>query len=98
MNMTKHTPTPFALPVRYNGSEVNTSSWIEDANGKRVCTMRVCSNDSDRAAFIVKAANAHDDLVAALKGLLNARGLQSDQAWAILESDAYAALAKAGAA
>lgn len=67
---TNHTPTPFPLPLRVNGSELTTAIWVEDANGKRVLTVKNCEIDLERAEFIVRACNSHDALVAALEELL----------------------------
>jgi len=70
---TQRTPGPFALPLVYAGSETTTASWINDANGRRVCSMRACETDSDMARAIITACNAHDELVAALRGIIEHR-------------------------
>jgi hypothetical protein len=100
---TAHTPTPWqydedALHVFVNGSGV-------EGDGAVICEVwpGFGSGESKEreanAAFIVRACNAHDDLVAALRGLVNADvDRLSDQAYAILLCDANCALAKAGAA
>ena len=54
----EHTPTPLALPLRTEGK------YIFDATG--LCII-INEPSSDRAAFIVRACNAHDELVAALR-------------------------------
>jgi hypothetical protein len=40
---------------RVNGSETTTAIWVEDGNGKRVCTLRNCEADADRARLIAAA-------------------------------------------
>lgn len=58
---------------------------------------RVPIGDQSAAELIVRAVNAHDDLVAALRGVLaHARTTRERNAHA--EGMAFAALAKAGAA
>ena len=84
MNAT-HTKTPYKSDGRYIYAAAD-GAHIAECGGK------------EDAAHIVRCVNAHDVLVSALRGMLNARGPQSEQAWAILEHDARAALAKAGAA
>ena len=64
--MTHWIVNPIALPVKADGSEMNTATWIADANGKRVCTMKVGPNDWGSAQQIERALNAYPKLVAAL--------------------------------
>lgn len=45
------------------GSETTTAVWIADEKGKRVCTVRNCANDLDRAHLIAAAP----ELLAALQ-------------------------------
>ena len=43
-------------PFRVNGSFNNRPIvWVEDANGKRVCTVRSCEEDSSRANLLAAA-------------------------------------------
>lgn len=61
MNETKHSPLPFV---------VSDVFWIEDANGNDVASCvvaNVTGGDGNNAAFIVRACNAHDDLLALAK-------------------------------
>lgn len=37
------------------GSEKNLATWVEDCFGKRVCTMRQCELDWERAQLIAQA-------------------------------------------
>lgn len=38
-----------------NGSETSTATWVSDATGKRVCTMRSCEQDWVNAKLIAQA-------------------------------------------
>ncbi len=60
-------PMPFDMPLKVNGSEITTAVWIEDANSKRVATIKMCDNDSDRAEAIKFACNAYPKLIEALQ-------------------------------
>ena len=40
---------------KVNGSTETTSIWVEDSDGKRVCTVRNCDTDLDRARLIAAA-------------------------------------------
>lgn len=40
---------------KVNGSAFNQSIWVEGADGKRVCTVRNCDTDFDRARLIAAA-------------------------------------------
>ena len=42
-------------PWKVNGSDQSTAIWVEDADGKRVCTVRNCDTDLDRARLIAAA-------------------------------------------
>lgn len=56
----KHTPTPWKVKGNLN--------TIEGANGLTVCDLRSNTVDADAdAAFIVRAVNAHEELVNHLK-------------------------------
>ena len=48
---TKHTPGKWFA----NGSDTSLATRVEDANGKRVCTMRQCEVDWERAQLIAQA-------------------------------------------
>lgn len=48
---------------KVNGSTDSTAIWVEDADGKRVCTVRNCENDLDRARLLA----ASPKLLAALQ-------------------------------
>lgn len=66
-NSTQHTPTPWEIHNRPNGS-----LWITN-NGRTVYDSEapdVWPLSPANAAFIIRAVNAHDELVAALSGLL----------------------------
>ena len=56
--------TPGAWKV--NGSDQTTAIWVEDSDGKRVCTLRNCDTDLDRANLIAAAP----DLLYALRGII----------------------------
>ena len=87
-----HTPTPWTLNAE--------REKIEDADGEFVTRLSLSRYHDDRAdpiaeanaAFIVRACNSHDELVAALRALLR-DGEHDDDAI----NAAHAALAKAGA-
>lgn len=50
------------------GSEDTLATWVEDDAGKRVCTMRKCEQDWQRAQLIA----ASPELLIALQNLLEA--------------------------
>jgi hypothetical protein len=78
--------------LRWATRSENTANISPEATAARKKWMR------DRHAENKRKIAAHDELVAALRGLVNADGRRmSDQAYAILLDDARAALAKAGA-
>ena len=68
------------------GSEETTAVWVEDEDGKRICTVRNCEKDIDRANLIAAAP----ELLAALEGVLRVADRQTDEFDA-----ARAAIAKA---
>lgn len=92
---TQHTPTPWHDEIGAPGS--SSGLTVRDENGNIIA--RVGSIDD--AAFIVRACNAHDELVAALRGLLDAtkdiRGIDPEEYKPEAFATARAALAKAGA-
>lgn len=99
---TPHTATPWRFVAGADNLPGRDQSCTLGAIKGGHCDEHVARvwNDSDfpqgNAEFIVRAVNAHDVLVKALRGYVNCRGPQSEQAWAIIESDALAALAAAG--
>lgn len=71
--MTERTPTPWALdPDDRDGYEWNIFIVTEANRDLRVAFMTSGPEAEPNAAFIVKVANAHADLVSALAGLLKA--------------------------
>ena len=50
-----------------NGSDKNTSIWVEDENKKRICTVKNGANDNEIAALIAAAP----ELLDACKKALN---------------------------
>jgi len=104
-----HSPTPYSAAEGDDNLGPNACfAWgsILDADGLKVCRIW---NDADwngrgkpedNAAFIVRACNAHDDLVAALREIAAVRPGNEDNAEANRRRRrvALAALAKAGAA
>jgi hypothetical protein len=96
-----HTATPWA--VEDNGNEYWPDINAKDADGDSVTIATV---GRANAEFIVRACNAHDDLVKALQELVaSADMIVCRETQATLEdcdktliADARAALAKAGAA
>jgi hypothetical protein len=74
---TKHTPTPWrdcAPPSNFHKGKI----FIRPANGERLIAIVSGEMQQDEiranAAFIVRAVNTHDDLVEALKDLLDGTG------------------------
>jgi hypothetical protein len=85
-------------PWRVNGSEVNTSIWVEDAGGQRVCTVRNCDNDAERANLIAAAPELYAALQDAI-GKLDDAATLADSAgfygyYKVSADKARAALAK----
>ncbi len=88
------------------GSEQSTAIWVEDGQGKRVCTVRNCEKDADRARLIAAAP----ELLTALRDLLeqitslngyeltrDVETYKAEAVWDDAQNRARAALAKAGA-
>ena len=97
-NETKHTPTPVSIPdVSPEMIDMFGSVAILDAEGKLLCTVgrdKKCNYPiAERAEFIVRAVNVHDELVAAIEAMLpcTISGLSVHNSRAM----ALAALAKA---
>ncbi len=70
---TQHTPTPIQLPVfkqdRYDPSGLMYEyTVVYDGDKYEIARM----NDPDYAAFIVRACNAHEELVEILRNLVEA--------------------------
>lgn len=93
MSETKHTPTPWAV------EELLGDIWIicpTDRGPMPILTLGKASPVGlANAAFIVRACNAHDEMVAALEKSLTY--VQSDPAVYFLTEQIRAALAKAEA-
>lgn len=88
-----HTPTPWVHDrqsdcILDNGGNVIVSPYESEHN---------IDNDTANAAFIVKAVNAHDDLVAALKALTGHKAYYEGMMFSERAKMARDALAKAGA-
>lgn len=79
----QHTATPWQ----------QDEDWIVSGDGNPVAAAHM--NAEANAAFIVRACNAHDDLVRALRHAVEAFEADNDKSWYVAE--ARAALAKAGA-
>lgn len=70
--MSKHTPTPWGVP---DGGTQPTITTADES--KHIATMADTGDEMEaNAAFIVRAVNCHEALVAALKGLVE-RGTDS---------------------
>ena len=86
---------PFELQAIRDGHSVEVA--IYDANGKVVledymsASIKLGDKLIDKAAFIVRACNTHDELLAALEDLLKYKGVMSDES----TERANAAIAKA---
>lgn len=103
--MTDHTPTPWVVksfPTKYpdlRTYNVNAPFGWREANGKyRCCGVASGLDSAADAALIVRAVNAHADLVAALRRMVDWN--DNDQGSGKLEdaiNAARAALAKATA-
>ena len=95
--MAEPTPRPWRLFLQGNNEKIG------DHAGRKIAVL--CRTADERAAngaLIVRAVNAHDDLVAAVKGLIDVIDGAADRfALSILSIEvkkkARAALAKAGA-
>jgi len=67
---TKHTPGPWEdCPDFYNGGDHYI--WPVGANGVQIATVHDNSQVDANAAFIVRACNAHEELVEALRELID---------------------------
>lgn len=72
------------------GSESSLATWVEDENGKRVCTMRQCEDDWERAQLIAQAPDllAERDRLAAINAeLVAALDELRNQLWAHIKLD-----------
>lgn len=52
-----------------NGSDKNTSIWVEDENKKRICTVKNGENDNEIAALIAAAPELLEACKEAIKWL-----------------------------
>ena len=82
MTVNKHTPGPWEVD-RANPEMVYTEYVDNDGASRYICD---CDSDilpqkeyEANAAFIVRACNAHDELLAALEELLKYKGVMSDE-------------------
>lgn len=87
----KHTPTPWKVK-NYNG---NNKFRIVGADDSAITNLtgQYLGEEKTNAQFIVKAVNCHDDLVEALKTVLNGTEFMTDEDFINVRQ----ALAKAGA-
>jgi len=71
----QHTPTPWELSVYNHATQTTTIIGPADGHGGRPIVCDACEQSSgpDNAAFIVRACNAHDELVAAAVRVLTKR-------------------------
>jgi hypothetical protein len=98
MSETKHTETPW-----YVGNYKDGRYPIIPDCRNPIPILNTAFNglpqETDRAnaAFIVRAVNCHEELVAALSDLMACRRMVDSPAWEIAEEHARAALAKAKA-
>ena len=81
-------------PWRHETDGIASLDWIEGANGSLVA-MQVAPNN---AALIVRAVNAHDDLVRALDAIMASLHEERDTKLASLSRDDMIALARAALA
>ena len=73
-----HTPAPWYLSDSHFTKGNVILSKVDEC-GAHVCTMPEFKDTAqDNAAFIVRACNAHDDLVAALEAVLKAADWLND--------------------
>lgn len=68
MNTTKMSQLPWTA----NGSETSTATWVEDAHGKRVCTMIKGEQDWRNAQAIAEAVNQHGRLLGLVRAVFAA--------------------------
>lgn len=112
MTQSKHTPYPFNGPLNckshtmlvdgtwatgiYDGYDEGVAVVYGDEDVERIDF----GNSRGKAEFIVRACNAHDDLVAALEGMIHEYRMMHDDS-AMMEDAAFSeyqkALAKAKA-
>lgn len=96
MSETKHTPTPYMVRRRFDkrqSLEIRTEKIIPGAVIGALIAKTSEINPDEDAAYIVRAVNSHDELVAALK---EARQFIEDLGWNGMTVDKInAALAKA---
>lgn len=78
MSEVKHTPTPWKIHEHDGESFLNgvgKSYWQIDGPQHAICNNRDCAGSSAEqkanAAFIVKAVNSYEKLVAALQNIMN---------------------------
>lgn len=96
----QHTPTPWTAQEMPHGC--NDAIMSDDGEGTTICEFPYGLDAN--ADFIVKAANAHDDLVAALNDIVvtavdaDLRATFHRAALELVVKKARAALTKAGAA
>ncbi len=89
---TQHTPTPYNLMEGRTLVHLETDQGNAAGAGIPICSFPIAKKAE--AMFVLRACNAHDDLVAALRAYLDADQTMSPE-W---QAQARAALAKAGAA
>lgn len=62
----KHTPTPYKGPCAPDSNQVRSKAHVHTADGEKIAVL--VGKDADRnGRFIVRACNAHEELIAALK-------------------------------
>lgn len=59
---------------RVNGSETTTAIWVEGIDGERICTVRNCNEDADRARLIAASPLMKEALHQARLALAHLRG------------------------
>jgi len=99
MNTATHTPTPWMVEADEDGVQCISHGGGRD--GDIVTNIRYADRRGEAdAAFIVRACNAHDELVALARYIekLSSSPLQRDYVQPEVVQMARAALAKAGAA
>lgn len=99
--MTKHTPTPWRRDIGKADKAVlmkmiEAGNLFEGVFAEEQC-VALCGDNGADSAFIVRACNAHDALVEALKAMLLEYGGMYDEARKV-EKQAVEALKLAGAA
>ncbi len=90
--MSKHTPTPWVNELSADGS------IRQEETGRSICEFPYdWPEDKFNAAFIVRACNAHDELVAALESIAEGCSFPADDVQKAIRDRARTALAKASA-